>query len=182
MVYGGQRDGVRGRPVRKHRVYTGPRTVTGSPPPRRVVECGGGCALVAYLSLGLELLGRVARVVFAYASQVTDFTLVSFLLRRRVFLARKFGCFGENETKVRAARLHCRRARVLHAAPGDASAHERRRRRHYPHANRGVQASDNRVTFRRAAGTGDHRGEHLHVQDASIACYALICIGTARCL
>ena len=29
MVYGGQRDGVRGRPVRKHRVYTGPRTVTG---------------------------------------------------------------------------------------------------------------------------------------------------------
>ena len=68
MVYGGQRDGVRGRPVYKHRVYTGPRTVTGhhagSPPPRRVVECGGGCALVAYISLGLELLGRVARGVF----------------------------------------------------------------------------------------------------------------------
>ena len=63
MVYGAQMGGVRGRPVRKHRVYAGPRTVRGiSPPPRLVVECGGGCALVAYLSLGLELLGRVARV------------------------------------------------------------------------------------------------------------------------
>ena len=66
MAYGGQMEGVRGRPVRKHRVYTGPRRVRGSPPPRRVIECGGGCALVAYLSLGLELLGRIARVMFAY--------------------------------------------------------------------------------------------------------------------
>ena len=37
MVYGGQRDGVRGRPVRKHLVYTGPRTVTG-PSPTPTVE------------------------------------------------------------------------------------------------------------------------------------------------
>ena len=136
---------------------------------------------MAYLSLGLELLGRVARVSSRMHPKVTSARWFLFLLRdafswRHVWVR-------ENETKVRAAaRLHCRRARVLHAAPDDVSAHERRRRRHYPHANRGVQASDNRVTFRRAAGTGDHRGEHLHVQDASIACYALICIGTARCL
>ena len=158
-------------------------TVRGiSPPPRLVVECGGGCALVAYLSLGLELLGRVARVSSRMHPQVTLRTLVSFPpAKTRLHGAHVW--VRENETKVRAAaRLHCRRARVLHAAPGDASAHERRRRRrHYPHANRGVQASDNRVAFRRAAGTRDHRGEHLHVQDASIACYALICIGTARC-
>ena len=67
MVYGGQRDGVRGRPVRKHRVHGSAQgDGISSTPPRRVVECGGGCALVAYLSLGLELLGRVARVMFAY--------------------------------------------------------------------------------------------------------------------
>ena len=93
MVYGGQRDGVRGRPVRKHRVYTGPRTVTGpSPTPRRVVECGGGCALVAYLSLGLELLGRVARISSRMHAKVTACTLVSFPPARRVFMARMFGC------------------------------------------------------------------------------------------
>ena len=154
-------------------------TVRGiSPPPRLVVECGGGCALVAYLSLGLELLGRVARV-----SSRMHLVNVGFFSSCVTRLHGAHVWVRKNETKVRAAaRLHCRRARVLHAAPDDVSAHERRRRRHYPHANRGVQASDNRVTFRRAAGTGDHRGEHLHVQDASIACYALICIGTARCL
>ena len=73
MVYGAQMGGVRGRPVRKHRVYAGPRTVRGiSPPsPRLVVECGGGCALVAYLSLGLELLGRVARLSSRVHPKVT---------------------------------------------------------------------------------------------------------------
>ena len=181
MVYGGQRDGVRGRPVRKHRVYTGPRTVTGLLHLVELSSAVEGCALVAYLSLGLELLGRVARVMLAYlcARLPLPITLVFFPPPEASCWRASLG--AENETHMGAARLHCRRARVLHAAPGDASAHERRRRRHYPHANRGVQASDNRVTFRRAAGTGDHRGEHLHVQDASIACYALICIGTARC-
>lgn len=91
MVYGGQRDGVRGRPVYKHRVYTGPRTVTGhhagSPPPRRVVECGGGCALVAYISLGLELLGRVGTYLLTIDHGGEDATRSP---PRRVFLARKF--------------------------------------------------------------------------------------------
>ena len=93
MVYGAQMGGVRGRPVRKHRVYAGPRTVRGiSPPPRLVVECGGGCALVAYLSLGLELLGRVARVSSRMHPKVTLARWFLFLLRRRVFMARMFGC------------------------------------------------------------------------------------------
>ena len=182
MVYGGQRDGVRGRPVRKHRVYAGPRTVRGiSPPPRLVVECVEGAHwwpifrwVWSYWAGSRGFLRvcipRLPKHVGFFSSPVTRLHGAHVWVR-------------ENETKVRAAaRLHCRRARVLHAAPDDVSAHERRRRRHYPHANRGVQASDNRVTFRRAAGTGDHRGEHLHAQDASIACYALICIGTARCL
>ena len=180
MVYGGQRDGVRGRPVRKHRVYTGPRTVTGSPPltPPRRVRWRVRLSFVGSRAIGPDRAGDVR--VFMRKVNPCGITFVLFpppdaSCWRQVWVR-------ENETKVRAAaRLHCRRARVLHAAPDDASAHERRRRRHYPHANRGVQASDNRVTFRRAAGTGDHRGEHLHVQDASIACYALICIGTARC-
>ena len=92
MAYGGQMEGVRGRPVRKHRVYTGPRRVRGSPPPRRVIECGGGGALVAYLSLGLELLGRIAQVIFAYscARLPPTITLGAFPLPS-VLLARKFG-------------------------------------------------------------------------------------------
>ena len=62
--------GVKGTVYGAARSISTERTVTGhhagSPPPRRVVECGGECALVAYISLGLELLGRVARVMLAY--------------------------------------------------------------------------------------------------------------------
>ena len=93
MVYGGQRDGVRGRPVRKHRVYTGPRTVTGLLHLVELSSAVEGCALVAYLSLGLELLGRVARVIFAYlcARLPPRITLVLFPPSRRVLLAASLG-------------------------------------------------------------------------------------------
>ena len=78
MVYGGQGDGVRGRPVRKHRVYTGPRTVTGLLHLVELSSAVEGCALVAYLSLGLELLGRLARLFSRMHPKVTCCTLASF--------------------------------------------------------------------------------------------------------
>ena len=94
MVYGAQMGGVRGRPVRKHRVYArgsahGAWDLSSTSSSCRVrwrVRTGG----LSFVGSGVIGPGRAA--FFACASQGYFARWFLFLLRRRVFMARMFGC------------------------------------------------------------------------------------------